>query len=125
MLYMKDYVFFFKKNFKPLYLKSGKADLNSPIDTGRKLNVDKTFRRRPGRLLNMLSTFNLRPVSTGSGDHCFHILVLNSSYLEQGSGFVACYKVFAGKNNKDKLNFFFFELTLCKNKWRRLQKEYM
>ena len=33
-----------------------------PVDTGRRLNVHKTFRRR---LLNVLSTFNLRPVSTG------------------------------------------------------------
>ena len=31
------------------------------LDTGRKLNVHKTFRRRPGRLLNVLCTFNLRP----------------------------------------------------------------
>ena len=38
-----------------------------PIDTGRKLNVDKTFRRRPGRLLNVLCTFNLRTVSKGYG----------------------------------------------------------
>ena len=37
----------------------------SPIYTGRKLNVHKTFRRRPGRLLNALCTFSLRPVSTG------------------------------------------------------------
>ena len=36
-----------------------------PVDTGRKLNVHKTFRRRPGRLLNVLCTINLRPVSTG------------------------------------------------------------
>ena len=36
-----------------------------PVDTGRKLNVHKTFKRRPGRLLNVLCTFNLRPVSTG------------------------------------------------------------
>ena len=36
-----------------------------PVDTGRKLNVHKTFRRRPGRLLNVLCTFNLSPVSTG------------------------------------------------------------
>ena len=34
-----------------------------PADTGRKLNVHKTFRRRPGRLLNVFCTFNLRPVS--------------------------------------------------------------
>ena len=34
-------------------------------DTGRKLKVHKTFRRFPGCLLNVLCTFNLRPVSTG------------------------------------------------------------
>ena len=36
-----------------------------PVDTGRKLNVHKKIRRRLGRLLNILCTFNLRPVSTG------------------------------------------------------------
>ena len=36
-----------------------------PVGTGRKYNVHKTFRRRPGRLLNALFMFNLRPVSTG------------------------------------------------------------
>ena len=36
-----------------------------PVDTGLELNVHKTFRRRPGRFLNVLCTFNLRPVSTG------------------------------------------------------------
>ena len=41
------------------------------VYTGRKLNVHKTFRRRPGRLLNVLCTFNLRPVSTG-----IHIQIL-------------------------------------------------
>ena len=34
-----------------------------PVDTGRKLNVRKNFRRCPGPLLNFLCTFNLRPVS--------------------------------------------------------------
>ena len=29
------------------------------------MNVHKTFRRPPGRLLNVLSTLNLSPVSTG------------------------------------------------------------
>ena len=38
-----------------------------PIDTGRKLNVQKTFRKRSGRLMNALCTFNLRPVSTEGG----------------------------------------------------------
>ena len=36
-----------------------------PVDTGRKLNAHKTFRRRPGGLLIVLCTFNLRCVSTG------------------------------------------------------------
>ena len=40
---------------------------NNLVDTGHKLNVDKTFRRRPGRLLNVLCTFNLRPLSTEKG----------------------------------------------------------
>ena len=37
----------------------------NPVDTRCKLNVHKTFRRRPGGLLNVLCTINLRPVSTG------------------------------------------------------------
>ena len=36
-----------------------------PVDAGRKLNVHKTFRKRPGRLLNVLCAFSLRPVSMG------------------------------------------------------------
>ena len=36
-----------------------------PLDTGRKLNAPKTFRRRPVRLLNVLCTFSLPPVSMG------------------------------------------------------------
>ena len=41
---------------------------NSPLDTGRKLNIHKTFRRRPERVLNVLCTFILHPVSTGDDD---------------------------------------------------------
>ena len=37
-----------------------------PLDTRCKLNVHKAFKRRPGRLLKVLCTFNLRPVSRGS-----------------------------------------------------------
>ena len=38
--------------------------LRYPVDTGRKLNVHKTFRRRPRRLRNVLGMFKLHPVST-------------------------------------------------------------
>ena len=48
------------------YRRFSVENLHSPVDTGRKLDVHKTFRRRPGRLLNVLCMFNLRPVSTGS-----------------------------------------------------------
>ena len=36
-----------------------------PVSVGRKLNIHKTFKRRPARLLNVLCTFSLYPVSTG------------------------------------------------------------
>ena len=40
-------------------------EITNHIDTGRKLNVHKTFRRRTGHLPNALCTFILRLVSTG------------------------------------------------------------
>ena len=40
-------------------------NMRLPVDAGRKLNVHKTFRRRPGRLPNVLCTFNLSFVSAG------------------------------------------------------------
>ena len=42
----------------------GEIIMNYPAVTGRNLNVHKTFRRRPGRLLNVFCTFNLSPVSS-------------------------------------------------------------
>ena len=36
-----------------------------PAGPGRRLNVHKMFRKRPGRLRNVLCTFFLRPVSMG------------------------------------------------------------
>ena len=39
--------------------------ISFPVDTECKLNVRKMFRRRPGRHLNVLCTFNFCPVSTG------------------------------------------------------------
>ena len=45
----------------PLMASKMVNDNNSPVDTGRKLI-------RPGRLLKVLCTFSLRPVSTGSNN---------------------------------------------------------
>ena len=36
-----------------------------PVDTGHMLNGHKTFRIPPGRLRNVLCTFNSRPASVG------------------------------------------------------------
>ena len=58
----------------------------SPVDTGRQLNVHKTFRRRPGRPLNVLCTFNLRPVSTGRNQN--KLKMMNwwwTDYLKKGN----------------------------------------
>ena len=64
---MKDYVFIFSNSGN--FLKTLMTYSNIPVDTGCKLNVHKTFRRRSGRLLYVLCTFNLRPVSTGMNDY--------------------------------------------------------
>ena len=59
----------------------------NPANTGRKLNVHKTFRRRPGRLLNVLCAFNLRSVSMGKTNHikilwhCFSNVLLVDIYI--------------------------------------------
>ena len=48
-----------------LKLRTSRGSITEPVDTGCKLTVHKTFRRRSGRLLNILCTFNLRPVPKG------------------------------------------------------------
>ena len=50
-------------SIRPKHIQIFVSDLR--VDTRRKLNVHKTFRRRPGRLLDVLCTFSLLPVSTG------------------------------------------------------------
>ena len=52
-------------------------------DTGRKLNVHKMFRRRPRRLLNVLCTLNLRPVSTGT--LLYLVIIRNRNILPEAA----------------------------------------
>ena len=61
----KEYVAAFNFGIKQLLETFTNDSSLISLDTGRKFNVNKTFRRRPGRLLNVFSTFNLRPVSAG------------------------------------------------------------
>ena len=66
-----------------------------PLDTGRKLNIKKTFKRRPGRLLNVLCTLNLRPVTRGHSYTFLHLRNFNSytyhSYIFQSHTFFHSY----------------------------------
>ena len=36
-----------------------------PLDTGRRLGLDKTFRTPPGRLVSIFCAFNKRPMPNG------------------------------------------------------------
>ena len=64
------------------------------LDTGHKLNVHKTFRRRPGHLLNVLCTFNLRPVSTGV---LLNLIFLTRSIkLSKTNNFGTCFEQYEG-----------------------------
>ena len=57
-----------RKNRQWLYLFNTiiRIPFQSLVDAGRKLNLHKTFRRRSGRLRNVLFTFSVSPVSMGS-----------------------------------------------------------
>ena len=57
-----------------------------------KLNVHKTFRRRPGRLLNVLCTFNLRPVSTGKYSN-LRTLAISSQNISCDLNFLRTYSL--------------------------------
>ena len=47
------------------FFNSRPSTLSILLDKGRKLSVHKSFRRRPICFLNVLYTFNLRPVARG------------------------------------------------------------
>ena len=63
-------------SLQPLYYNS-KCWRLTPLVTGRKLNTHKTLRRRPGRLLNVLCTFNLRHVSSGNHNALLELFSFN------------------------------------------------
>ena len=96
-----------------------------PVDTGRKLNVHKTFRRRPGRLLNVLCKFNLRPVSTGQhlqkvGIWAFESLVHQINSLEGVLKLKQNFqknKLVTGKTSFFVIGLFCVHHSNCLNKW--------
>ena len=53
-----------------------------PLDIGRKLNVRRKFRRRPGGLLNVLCMANFRPLFKGEGGHLknAHKMVIETAH---------------------------------------------
>ena len=70
------------------------------LDTRRKLNVHKTFRRRPGRFLNVLRTFNLRPVS-------MEVTIRNCFELEETESFQPKFLVKVSLFGKPANNYLF------------------
>ena len=64
-----------------------------PVDTGRKLNVHKAFRRRSGRLLNVLCAFNLRPGSTGYMNVSLEEVITKNYYVFDDHAQDICKKV--------------------------------
>ena len=67
--------------------------LNYPVNTRRKLNVHKTFRRRPGRLLNFFCTFNLRPVSPAEPPCFVFVNQLFQRFVKSMIKFLFYYKI--------------------------------
>ena len=69
--------------FSQLYLSptnlASLLEIKNSLDIGRKLNASKTHRRRPERLVNVLCTYNLRPVSRR---------YFNSSFVQVNSGYL-------------------------------------
>ena len=49
--------------FTILFLAKDISPKVNPVATARKLNVHKTLKKLPGRLLNVLCAFSLRPLS--------------------------------------------------------------
>ena len=56
----------FKSTLKETFVvRMGMFSNSVPSDTQRKMNIHNTFRRRPGRLLNVVCTFSLFSVYKG------------------------------------------------------------
>ena len=70
------------------------------------MNVPKKFKRRPGRLLNVLCTFNLRPVSAGQ-----------SLYLQKAQSWI-----FERTLNTPLLGSIIFGIFYVGKKWDNFQK---
>ena len=88
-----------------------KKNINNPVDTGRKLNVQKTLRSCPGHLLNVLCTFNLRPVSTG-------ILVIQDHHL-----IIKHYMCFLNRLNSKEIQNFLISQIKGTTLWRLCYQE--
>ena len=80
--------------------------LYDPVDTGRKFNVHKTFRRRPGRLLNVLCTFNLRPVSMGRVIFSLETTLFDDEGLTTPQNFLLLHKFVSFRLPKSSLLLF-------------------
>ena len=74
-------------NYSLEHLRLAVFESYHPLDTGRKLNVRKTLRGRPGVALNVFCTFSLRPVPA------WNTLVYSKAHLNL-SRVIQYYKIY-------------------------------
>ena len=72
----------------------------SSMDTGCKMNVHKTFRRNPRRLLNILCMFSLRPASRRNNRH--KVLVIKNIFYKDYCACSCSWKYFLFTDNRAK-----------------------
>ena len=97
------------------------------VDTRRKLNVHKTFRRRPGRLLNVFCTFNLRLVSTGIVNKtwlsCKLVIFLKESFVENLSWFIVVKKQFPANFFRKLELYSHYKVSTFYSSWQELMEK--
>ena len=71
-------LFFYFLRIKQVLKKVNGPNIMTRYNTERKLNVHKTLRRCPGRVLNILQMFNLHPVSIENFFKFEHNLILKN-----------------------------------------------
>ena len=90
-----------------------------PVGTGRRSNVHKTFRRRPGRLLNVLCMFNLCLVLTGWGNYLckqfFTSKFIISFSFNSIASLIFCFDLISTKNPSTYYFFFLSQFHLTFN----------
>ena len=110
--FLKNLIFRFWNNFT--------KHINFPADTERKLNVHKTFRRRLGRLLNVLCAFNFS--SKSKGFKLFFTILNLKPIPAKAYALQSCYVTQQEKLLQEKFKLVSKTVQAMKNTFRKLGK---